>query len=293
MTRRCFSYLVTGLLLLAATGQGWAQNLSYVGDLASTRAFMADLAQLYQLQGEGEISVDLTTASEALRLAAAGEVDMGGTARSADETNAQERRATMYPIVWDALVVVVNRQNPIVNISIAQLQDVYEGKITNWNQMGGDDQAINVIAHDDPGHGVDTNLAALLLGRPNAELAATSRVGNLEQLGDAVAADPLALGVATYSSARKMPVKILTLEGRSAAYQTIQSGEYLLFTPLYLAIRDSGPNRRYVRNFLKFAGGSDAKRILRRNGVVPYADGLALVSRQLDREQLLEQLRGD
>lgn len=281
------------MLLLLVGGGAWSQNLTYVGDLASTRAFMADLAQLYALQGEGEISIDLTTASEALRLAAAGEVDLGGTARPATETDPNERRATMYPIVWDALAVIVNRQNPIVNISLAQLQDVYSGKISSWSQLGGEDRPIDVITHDDPRHGVDRNLAELLLGSGDRALAATTQVSNMQQLGEAVDSTPWSLAVATYSSARKMPVKILSLEGRSPAYQTIQSGDYLLFTPLYLAIRDSGPNRRYVRNFLKFAGGSDAKRILRRNGVVPYADGLALVSRQLDRENLLERLRND
>ena len=48
----------------------------------------------------------------------------------------------MYPIVWDALVVIVNRDNPIMNISLEQLVGVYTGEVNNWNQMGGQDRPI-------------------------------------------------------------------------------------------------------------------------------------------------------
>ena len=278
-------------LLCGLTGSVWGQGLSYAGDLASTRAFMADLATLYQARGRGEISVELVTATDALVQAASGEVDMGGSARPARSTDRQERRAAMYPIVWDALVLVVNRDNPILNISLQQLHDVYSGEITSWSQLGGEDQPIVLIKHADALNGVDYNVSDLLLGRPDAALPAGTEVPNMEALGEAVSAEPWALAVATYSSARTMPVKILSVEGRSPAFETIQSGDYLLYIPLYLAVREDGRNRREVRDFLKFAGSSEAKRVLRRNGVVPYADGLALVSRQLDRAELLEQTR--
>ncbi len=288
MTTRAICLIA--LLGLFGTAQG--QTLTFAGDLASTRAFMADLARLYQAAGEGEISVELVPATDALVRAASGEVDMGGAARSARPTDRRERRASMYPIVWDALVVVANAENPVTNLSLAQLVGVYAGEITNWSEFGVDDQPIEVLTHGDPMHGVDRNVAELLLGDADAALAGTRTVPNMEALGETVSASPWSLGIATYSAARKMPVKILAIDGRSAAFQTIQSGEYLLYTPLYLAVREDGPNRREVRNFIKFASSSRAKRVLRRNGVVPYSDGLSLVSRQLDRAEQLQRVRG-
>uniref|UniRef100_UPI003AF44E1E substrate-binding domain-containing protein n=1 Tax=Thiolapillus sp. TaxID=2017437 RepID=UPI003AF44E1E len=38
----------------------------------------------------------------------------------------------MTPVAWDALVVMVNKDNPVSNISLRQVKELYEGKITNW-----------------------------------------------------------------------------------------------------------------------------------------------------------------
>lgn len=282
------------LLLLGAlfTCSAWTQTeLTYAGDLAATRAFMADLSNLYSARGEGSIAVDLATSTDALVRAASGEVDMAGSARPARTTDRQERRAAMYPIVWDALVVIVHPDNPIANISIEQLQKVYGGDITNWNQLNGADALVHIVAHDDPMNGIDYNIAELLLGKPGEPLPANERAATMEQIETSVMADPQALALVTYSSARTMQTRILRLDGVGASYNSIQSGDYLLYTPLYIGTRENGPNRREVRNFLRFAASAEAKRILRRNGVVPYADGLALISRQLDRADLLERLR--
>ena len=281
--------LVLGMLI---SGSSWAQTaLTYAGDLAATRAFMADLANLYSARGEGSMTVDLATSTDALVRAASGEVDMAGSARPARMTDRQERRAAMYPIVWDALVVIVNPENPIANISIEQLQQVYAGQINNWSQLNGADAAIDIVAHDDPMNGIDYNVAELLLGRPGDPLPAAQQATTMEQIESAVLANSQAMALVTYSSARTMQTKILRLDGVGASFSTIQSGDYLLYTPLYIGTRENGPNRREVRDFLRFAASAEAKRILRRNGVVPYADGLALISRQLDRADLLERLR--
>jgi phosphate transport system substrate-binding protein len=47
------------------------------------------------------------------------------------------------PIALDAFVFIVNPQNPIQSLTIKQVQDIYMGKITNWNEVGGNDAEIN------------------------------------------------------------------------------------------------------------------------------------------------------
>lgn len=57
---------------------------------------------------------------------------------------AQEKNLTykMYPIGYEAFVFIANRKNKISDISIDQIKDIYTGKITNWKQLGGKNQAI-------------------------------------------------------------------------------------------------------------------------------------------------------
>lgn len=47
-----------------------------------------------------------------------------------------------YPIGLDALVFIVNEQNPVQNLSTKEIQDIYQGKFTNWKQVGGLDEPI-------------------------------------------------------------------------------------------------------------------------------------------------------
>ncbi len=283
--------LLVFVLLGSWAGSAAGQNLLYAGDIVSTRAFMADLIALYEARGKPQIGLELTSSTSAIRRAASGGVEMGGTSRAARATDRQERRATVYPIVWDALVVIVHPTNGLNNISLPQLRDLYLGRITNWQQLGGNDHPIEVLIHQDPLEGIDYNLAELLMGDPGASLAHSRTLANTEELETAVESGPWALAVTTYSSARKRQVKLLAVEGRAASVPAIQNGDYLLYIPLYLAVREDSRKRREVREFVRFATTPEAKRVLRRNGVVPYADGLALTSKQLERADMLNGLR--
>ena len=41
------------------------------------------------------------------------------------------------PVGRDALVFIVNEENPIESLTLAQLRDIYAGRVTNWKELGG------------------------------------------------------------------------------------------------------------------------------------------------------------
>ncbi len=53
-----------------------------------------------------------------------------------------------YLLAGDALVFAVNINNPVKKLLSHQLEDIFNGKITNWKQLGGEDLAIKVISRD-------------------------------------------------------------------------------------------------------------------------------------------------
>jgi len=53
-----------------------------------------------------------------------------------------------YIVALDALAVVVHPSNSVAKLTIAQLSDIYAGKITNWKQVGGADKEIRVISRE-------------------------------------------------------------------------------------------------------------------------------------------------
>ncbi|MFK7955426.1 MAG: substrate-binding domain-containing protein [Lysobacterales bacterium] len=268
-----------------------SQTLQIATDQASEKAFVASLVELASARNASQFEVTGASTALAFKKAATGEVDLAGTARPARRDDRQERQVDVFPVVWDALVVIVHPSNPIVNIQLQQLADVYTGQLTRWDQMGGEQVAIEILAHESALNGIAYNLAELILREPGSRGFATRRLASTEEIIAAVEANPQALAVVNYSAARKRRLKLLTLEGVAPAISNIRSGEYLLYFPMYLAVRSDAVNRRDIREFLRHATHSANRRILRRNGVLPYAEGLGLASRQVERARLLNGLK--
>ncbi len=53
-----------------------------------------------------------------------------------------------FIIARDAIAVIVNRDNPVNELTIQQISDIFSGKITNWSQIGGDDRPIVKLSRE-------------------------------------------------------------------------------------------------------------------------------------------------
>ncbi|MEM9531377.1 MAG: substrate-binding domain-containing protein [Pseudomonadota bacterium] len=268
-----------------------AQTIDLATDEAAGLAFVNSLAALYESETGSTLAQETVATGLALRKAATGEVDVAASTRATDDERRQERQLTLFPVVWDALVVVVHLDNPITNIRLDQLAGLYEAEITRWSDLGGETVPIDLITHETSSEGIDYNIGELILRDAGAELRAARRLQSTDDILGAVESSPTALAMVTYSAARKRRLKLLTVEGTAPGPSTIGSGDYLLYLPLYLAVRADAANRRDVRQLIRLASRADARRVLRRNGVLPYADGLSLASAQLERDRMLDGLR--
>ncbi|MDR1947370.1 MAG: phosphate ABC transporter substrate-binding protein [Desulfovibrio sp.] len=56
--------------------------------------------------------------------------------------------AVRTAIAVDALVPVIHPENPVKNLTVAQLRGIYSGKITNWKEVGGKDENIVTVSRD-------------------------------------------------------------------------------------------------------------------------------------------------
>jgi len=65
-----------------------------------------------------------------------------------DAAKAKGRPVTPVVIAKDAIMPIVNPANPVKDLSAAQLQGIFSGKITNWKDVGGVDKQIVVISRD-------------------------------------------------------------------------------------------------------------------------------------------------
>jgi phosphate transport system substrate-binding protein len=82
-----------------------------------------------------------------------GTVDIANASRSIknEEIAAAEAngvRPVEHSVARDAIAIVVHPSNPVDNLSIDQLSDIYQGHITNWQQVGGEDRPIVLLSRE-------------------------------------------------------------------------------------------------------------------------------------------------
>lgn len=286
--------LVLGVQLpvAAVEGEQAAVSLRWVGCGISKKAYMTSLAKAYEAKTGVKIDIQGGGATRGIRDVANGTADIGGSCRRHMRGTEEERGVTMIPVAWDALVVIVNKENPLDSISMENLRQVYLGEITNWQALGGEDRPVTLLAREGKISGVGRTTRKLLFGDYDQEFAAQQLFPSSGPLEKQVEIDASAIGITGVSSARKRNVKILELNGKSPTYENVQTGNYLLYRPLYLAFNPDGANADVVKDFIRFADTPEGREVIRASGTVPYLEGLNLMKKKLQESRAAQRDKG-
>ena len=51
-------------------------------------------------------------------------------------------------LAYDGIAVIVNPENPVADLSLADIAKIYTGEVTNWKDLGGNDAEIVVIGRE-------------------------------------------------------------------------------------------------------------------------------------------------
>ena len=170
----------------------------------------------------------------------------------------------------------------MLNISLDDLRQVYLGQISNWSELGGADAPIAVLARKGKISGVGRTTRRLLFDNYDQELSSSEIFESTGPLEEAVTKKTDAIAISGISSARKRDVKILELDGKFPSYENVQNGYYLLYRPLYLVYNETSPNAELIKDFIQFADSEEGREVIRRNGTVPYLEGLNLMNNKLE-----------
>jgi len=262
-----------------------AEPLHWAGCGISKKSYMAELATAYEAKYGVKIVLEGGGAAKGIRRVGDKSVEIGGSCRPKLPGNPKELSTQLNPVAWDALVVIVHPSNPVTNINLSQVRDLYEGKITNWKQLGGKDQPVELQVRRGKVSGVGRTLRELAFGDFDKDFVASAVHKSSGPLEKAVESNPNAVGVTGVSSARKRNVKILTLQGKEPSYENIRSGDYLYYRPLYIAHNPASPRYAEVKRFIDFAHSREGRAIIRKQGVVPYLDALNLIRKQREQWQ--------
>ena len=272
---RTILLLMVSFVLIAPPA--YSVTLSWAGCGITKKAFMAELATAYEKKSGVPIELEGGGATKGIRKIADREVDFSGSCRfRVDADKISESKIKFNPVAWDALTVVVHNSNPVGNVSLEQLRDIFLGKITNWSELGGPDQPLELLIRDGKISGVGHTIRQLLFGDETIDFKGSQSYKSSGPLEQAVVQNPNAIAVTGISSARKRDFKIIDLDGKAPSFENIKRGDYLLYRPLYLVTNSESENQRAVKSFLQFAHSREGREIIRKNGAVPYLEAVWL-----------------
>lgn len=171
-----------------------------------------------------------------------------------------------YSIAKDGIAAIVNLANPINDLSLDQLHDIFTGKISNWSALGKYSGTINVISHD-PQVGTYEHWKRQVAGKEHITLKAKV-VTTLAELIQAMTADPYAIGYVGTTFLNKAKVKPVAINGFLPSYQNILDGNYPIRNELQLLTRPS-PGKE-IKEFIAYCLDSQkGQAIVQQMGLVP------------------------
>jgi len=169
-------------------------------------------------------------------------------------------------IANDAIVPVVNPKNKVKSLSVDQLSQIYQGKITNWKEVGGDDLKIVVISRDSSSgtfESWDHFVMKKARVTPRAQMLASNGA-----IVTAIAKNRYAIGYLGIGYVNKS-VKALQVNGVNASVQTAISKEYPFSRELYMYT--DGDATGAVAKYVAFIKSPEGQKIVVKEGFVPLS----------------------
>lgn len=193
-----------------------------------------------------------------------GTADIGNSSRNLkDEEKADGVAENIVAI--DGIAVVVDAANAVEDLTRQQLSDIYEGKITNWKDAGGNDAPIVVVGRES-GSGTRSAFEELLkledMCKYSNELDSTGAVMAK------VASTPGAIGYVSLDVLDDT-VKAVKLEGAEPTEENIKAGTYFLSRPFVMATKgDISGQNDLVKALFDYVYSDEGAEIVRSVGLI-------------------------
>ena len=178
------------------------------------------------------------------------------------------------PIGREAFVFFVNSQNPVDNLTIEQLQAIYSGEITNWQEVGGNNDTIRPFQRNE-NSGSQTAFVHFMHGKPIMKpptedvvefmMGIVTRTANYANYGNAIG---FSFRFYVNEMVKNNDVKILKINGIYPNTESIDKGLYPLASPFF-AITLADNNKPNVTKFLDWVVSEQGQSLVEKTGYCP------------------------
>jgi phosphate transport system substrate-binding protein len=280
-----------GVIALSACGAelNWSQNENIVDSVTLTNKGSDTIVNLALAWAEAyhvtypNVSVSVTGGGSGTGIAAMinGNVDIANASRTMKDreiANAKENGfvPVEYVIARDGIAVIVNPHNPVNQLTLQQLSDIFSGKITNWVDVGGENRPIVCLSREvNSGTHVYFLETVLRMGNKKDEtffapstLLLPSSVGitsEISQNPNAIGYDGLGYVTEAVKTVAVSPNDISTYI--MPTIETVIDDTYPISRSLYMYL--PGEPTGYTKDYIDWIYSSEAQSIVEKLGFVP------------------------
>ena len=185
------------------------------------------------------------------------------------------KRPTEYKVALDGLSVYVNDQNKIQELSLPQLEQIFNGKIRNWKELGGEDRPITVYSRENSSGTYEFFKEHVLQGKDFVASAQT--MPGTAAVLQAVAKDPSGIGYggAAYGAgAKHLAIKKSDTDPAiEPSEQSVVSGKYPISRFLYIYVNPA-LDKGAVATYLNWIRSDEGQKLVKEVGYFPLPDNL-------------------
>lgn len=210
------------------------------------------------------VTAEFTGSGAGIEAVLAGSADIGNSSRKLTEAEKQAG-AVENIVAIDGIAVVTNPVNDVTELSREQLSDIYAGRIRNWKELGGEDQAVVVIGRE-AGSGTRSAFEELLQLKDSCQYA-----NELDSTGAVMAKVAATAGAIGYVSLDVVndTVTAVKLDGVEATEANIKAGSYFLSRPFVMATKgEIEAQSKAVQTFFAWLSSAEGREVIKAVGLV-------------------------
>ena len=245
MKRKSIKLLCSALLvsMVGASLFGCGSNAEEGGSTTiavsgstSVGPLMEKIAEKYE-ESNSNVSIEINQvgSSAGIKDAINGVSELGMSSRELKDDEKTEVRGTT--IAYDGIAIITNKNNPIKNITLEQIKEIYTGKITNWKDIDSTKDAPIVVVSREEGSGTRDAFQEII-GYKSEELIGEAMISNANgAVKETVAGNENAVGFVSFEYLDDK-INIVNVEGVIPDADNVKSGEYKISRPFLVVTKD-------------------------------------------------------
>lgn len=210
------------------------------------------------------ISPEFTGSGAGIEALTSGTIDIGNSSRALTDEE-KGKGAVENKICLDGIAVITDKSNKVDNLTKDQLMEIYQGEVTNWEDLGGANQPIVVIGRES-GSGTRDAFEELLGLKDACKY--SNEINSTGGVLTKVASTPGAIG---YVSLDVLDDSVIALKIDNVAptIDDIKLGTYLLQRPFIMAtMGEISKQNDLVKAYFDYVNSDEGQKIIQEAGLI-------------------------